>query len=265
MIDSSEQLALAADWPPVVERDDGSLVVLSGLWGTAKRTYAYATLEIAGTKPGAVGPTIAKPLFALKGSEIAEFLGLDAAWSGKDDRATIWWIAAATPTRVKAGETYTSTGHIHYGDAHVFFYGGPTSGPGYRSQSKKFAADHAAEMVAPQPPTPSQAETLQKFLDRAQAWGIGGLQMPATKAAAKQILDALAENGWKLRLQRIGGTDPMMVWRQAIRARSSPHVIGNGSGDPLITPKAALGMAYRPILGRKLINVTFRMTNNRSC
>ena len=232
MIDSTEQLALAATWPPVITRDDGSLVVLSGLWGTDKRKYAYATLKIAGVKPGAVGPTITKPLFALKGSEIAEFLGLDAAWSGKDDRATIWWIAADVPTRIKAGETYTSSGQIHYGDAHVFFYGGPTSGPGYRSQSKKFAAAHAAEMAAPQPPTPSQTETLQRFLDRAQAWGLdSGLQMPTTKTAAKQVLDALAENGWKL----LGyNPDPIYVWRTVSGAPPAPPKTARPKGSKVL-------------------------------
>ena len=228
MIDSNEQLALAAAWPPVVERDDGSLVVLAGLWGTAKRQYAYATLEIAGTKPGAVGPAIAKPLFSLKGAEIPEFLGLDAGWAGKDDRATMWWIAADVPTRIKAGETYTSSGGVRHGTSHVTFYGGPTSGPGYRSLSQKFAAAHADEMTAPQPPTPNQVQTLQKFLDLATAWGISaGLQMPATKSAAKTILDALAENGWKLRGYN---PDPIYVWRTVSGVPVAPPKISSTRG-----------------------------------
>ena len=218
--------ALSAAWPPVLERDEGSLVVLAGLWGTAKRTYAYATIEIAGVKPGAVGPTIARPLESLKGDAIAEFLDLDAGWAGKDDRATVWWIAADVPVRVKAGETYTSSGGVRHGTSHVSFYGGPTSGPGYRSQSKKFAAAHVAEMTAPQPPTPSQAETLQRFLDRAQAWGLGGLQMPTTKDAAKKILDALSENGWKLRGDN---PDPVYVWRTVSGVPPAPPKI---SGRP---------------------------------
>ena len=72
-ITESEWTSLSKAWPPVVQRDDGSLVVLSGIYSFDKRHYAYATLEIAGLKPSeAVGRGIATQVATARGKDVED-------------------------------------------------------------------------------------------------------------------------------------------------------------------------------------------------
>ena len=223
-ITEAEWQQLAENWPPVVERDDGSLLVISGKWSEAKRTYDYVTLELSGQTPGSVGPEVAQPIASAKGKDVEDFReDADAGFDGTgyrsatdQSRITVWWVAPQVPTRLKCGQTYTSSGHIRYGETKVHFYGGPTSGPAYRSQSQKFQQTHQDVLSAPPAPSPKQIETLQKYVDRANSWGLGTYAIPRTAAGAKTILDALASNQWKLR------GDPLDVWDGVIRREQPP-------------------------------------------
>ena len=246
-ITEAEWEQLADAWPPVVKREDGSLLVISGKWSEGKRTYDYATLEVSGQTPGTVGPEVARTVASARGKDVEEFRSdADADFDGtgyraatEQSRVTVWWVAPGVPTRLKCGQTYTSSGHIRYGGAKVHFYGGPTSGPAYRSQSQTFQRDHADLLNAPQPPSPKQVEILQKFADRAQAWGLGSYAIPATSVGAKEILDSLAENQWKLR----GESDPLAIWRQVLRREQpkptpvpEPEPIRPGVGGVIVIP-----------------------------
>ena len=72
-ITEAEWEALAKNWPPVVEREDGSLLIISGKWSEGKRTYDYATLEVSGQTPGTVGPEVARTVASARGKDVEEF------------------------------------------------------------------------------------------------------------------------------------------------------------------------------------------------
>ena len=221
---------LAENWPPVVEREDGSLLIISGKWSEGKRTYDYATLEVSGQTPGTVGPEVARSVASARGKDVEDYRhDADAEYDGtgyraatEQSRVTVWWVAPGVPTRLKCGQTYTSSGHIRYGGAKVHFYGGPTSGPAYRSQSQKFKQTHHDVLSAPATPTPKQVETLQKFANRAKDWNLGRYAIPHTADGAKRVLNALAENHWKLRSDGYAD-DPLSVWRQVLREEQPPQ------------------------------------------
>ena len=247
-ITEAEWEQLADAWPPVVKREDGSLLVISGKWSEGKRTYDYATLEVSGQTPGTVGPEVARTVASARGKDVEEFRSdADADFDGtgyraatEQSRIVVWWVAPGVPTRLKCGQTYTSSGHIRYGGARVYFYGGPTSGPAYRSQSQKFQLTHQDTLNAPPPPSPKQAEILQKYVDRAKAWGIPySYRVPDTAVGAKRVLDALAENHWKLR--STGYTDPLSVWKDVLRREQpEPPVPPVPSGQAIRAPRPEL-------------------------
>ncbi len=222
-ITEQEWRQLSDNWPPVVEREDGSLLAITGKWSTDKRHYAYATVEVSGLQPSAVGPEICQVVGRATGSDVEDFREdahanqFDGTYAAAaESRITVWWVSPNTPVRLKAGDTYTSSGDKKYGDAHVHFYGGPASAPAYRSQSQQFQATHQAALNVPQPPSPKQIEILQKYVERAKSWGIREIyRVPDTAAGAKRVLDTLSANGWRLKGE-FSGPDPLSTWSSVL-------------------------------------------------
>ncbi len=216
-----------------MEREDGSLLVITGKWSEGKREYDYATLEVAGMVPGTVGPAVAQMLQSGKGKDVEDFRAdAAAAWDGTracpdQSRIAVWWIAPEVPVRVKAGHTYISSGGIPHGESKVYFYGGPASSPAYLSRSKQFQKTHAVEIAAPPPPTPKQIAVLEKYASQA------GLRVPATAAGAKKILDALAASGWQLR-NPYGRSGPIAVWTEALHSENGGDGLGGPASDHAI-------------------------------
>lgn len=221
-ITESEWASLSKKWPPVVQRDDGSLVVLSGIYSFDKRHYAYATLEIAGLKPSeAVGRGIATQVATARGKDVEDYVAdadskWDDTWQLGTSHIQVVLIPPGVPIRMKIGDTYYSSHGVPHGDASVHFYGGPESAAAYRSQSARYIAASGVSLNLPAPPTPRQKETLEKFAARAQSWGLGTYTVPQTAIGAKKILDALAENHWHLRAEGYG-PDPLNVWDAVLR------------------------------------------------
>ncbi len=138
-ITEAEWEELADAWPPVIQRESGELIVLAGIWSTGHRSYRYANVEVAGTA-AYQSPRAAKVATAW-GKDVEEFLndcdsefdGYKYRSSGYISRCEVFIIPAEIPVRVKIGDTSMSSSGRHYGASHVYFYGGPKSGPGYRA------------------------------------------------------------------------------------------------------------------------------------
>lgn len=223
-VSESEWESLARNWPPVVGREDGSLLVISGIWSTGQRSYRYAGAEVAGMP---VGEATARGF----GAEIGHARGIDtedyrcdadAAFdgrgyhdSGKISRMSVLSVPAAVPIRVKIGTMYHSSRGTPHGSSSVHFYGGPTSAPAYRSQSQRFRGVHGITGDAPAPPSPRQIAVLEKYVARAKGWGLGNYRVPRTAAGAKQVLDALAANNWKLSRDG-GGEEISETWSSVL-------------------------------------------------
>ena len=243
-ITESEWTSLSKAWPPVVQRDDGSLLVISGIYSFGKRHYAYSTVSIAGLKVSeAVGRGIAIQIASARGKDVKDYVadadtGWDGTWNNPGvSRIQVVLISPGVPVRVKIGDTYYSSRGVPHGDSDVHFYGGPESAAAYRVQSARYIAQHGVALDAPAPPTPRQAETLQKFAERAQSWGLGAYTVPQTAVGAKKILDALAANNWHLRPEGYG-PDPLNVWDAVLRQEKR----ATQPAPP--TPKAPLAQEY---------------------
>lgn len=233
-ITETEWEALAKNWPPVVEREDGSgLLLITGKWAEEKTVDDYVVVEIASRPIGEVGPRVAQKMASARGGDVEEFRDdAIATWDGMSWRSaagpgyvTVWWVAPQVPVRLKCGQRNIKSGWDVSGTSKVHFYGGSTSAPGYRSQSQAFQRDHADLLNAPQPPSPKQVEILQKFADRANAWGLGSYAIPTTSVGAKEILDSLGANQWKLRGDEV---DPLSVWRQVLREEQPEPPVPSG-------------------------------------
>lgn len=156
LISAARANNIATAWPPVVPHEEGFLV-LGGIWSEDQRTYSYCTLQVGGYWPDDLATTkVSGPnglitrVAAARGERVEEwrpeadtnFDGDGYHDSGKASRVTLWWVSDKVPVRVKYGTTYRSSGKIHYGSSSVHFYGGPTTGPGYKAASRRFRAAH---------------------------------------------------------------------------------------------------------------------------
>ncbi len=144
-ITEAEWKKLAEIWPPVVERETGELIALSGIWSTGHRSYRFANVEVAGT--AAYQSPHAVKIATAWGADVEEFLndcdadfdGTKYRCSGYTSRCEVFFIPGNIPVRVKIGETEMSASGKHYGSSHVHFFGGPASAPAYRAACNRFA------------------------------------------------------------------------------------------------------------------------------
>ena len=153
-ITEAEWEQLADAWPPVVEREDGSLLVIAGIWSNGHRSYAYATVEIAQKWPEeAAAMDLVKIIDRARGKDVEDFRsdaetdfdGTGYHLSGKVSRISVLWIPSGVPVRVKIGSTYRSSHGSPSGHSSVHFYGGPTTAAAYRAKSQTFHRDHEDE------------------------------------------------------------------------------------------------------------------------
>ena len=158
----------------------------------------------------------------------------DDTWQLGTSHIQVVLIPPGVPVRLKIGDTYYSSRGVPHGDSSVHFYGGPANAAAYRSQSARYIAGLGVSLNLPAAPTPRQAETLQKFSERAQSWGLGTYTVPQTAIGAKKVLDALAENNWHLRPEGYG-PDPLNVWDRVLRDEKRARAAE--AAPP--TPKAA--------------------------
>ena len=153
-ITEAEWEKLAENWPPVVEREDGSLLVITGIWSNGHRSYAYATVEVAQKWPeDAAGMGLVKIIDRAKGKDVEDYRhDADTAYdgngyhlSGKVSRLSVLWIPSGVPSRVKVGSTYHSSHGNPSGHSSVHFYGGARTAAAYRAKSQTFQRDHEDE------------------------------------------------------------------------------------------------------------------------
>lgn len=153
-ITEAEWEQLADAWPPVVEREDGSLLVIAGIWSNGHRSYAYASAEIAQKWPEeAAGMGLVKIIDRARGKDVedyrrdadTDFDGNGYHLSGKTSRISVLWIPSSVPIRVKIGSTYHSSQGTPRGQSTVHFYGGARTAAAYRTKSQTFQRDHEDE------------------------------------------------------------------------------------------------------------------------